>query len=198
MAEKQILSASDISRILKRLAHEVVEKNSQVNNLVLIGLRTRGAPLAQRLAALIESLTQQEVPVGVIDITLYRDDLNLQEGQKVPQGSQIPLAVEDKTIVLVDDVLFTGRSARAAMDALIDWGRPRRVQLAVLIDRGHREMPIKADYVGKNIPSSNKERVQVRVREVDGVDEVVLVKRDDANPTEGVRNAARWKKPRLH
>lgn len=175
-SEKQILSESDISRTLTRLGHELIEGNKEVDGLVLIGLRTRGAPLAQRLATLIKPLTHKEIPIGSIDITLYRDDLNLREGRSL-QGSQIPVPVADKTVVLVDDVLFTGRSARAAMDALIDWGRPRKVQFAVLIDRGHREMPIKADYVGKNIPSSNEERVQVRLKEIDGVDEVVLLKR---------------------
>jgi len=175
--ERQILSEVDIFRILKRLAHEVVEKNRGTKDLVLVGLRTRGAPLAQRLATLIESFTHQTVPVGILDITLYRDDLKLSRAQRVPRGTQIPVEVTDRVVVLVDDVLFTGRSARAAMDALVDWGRPRKVQLAVLVDRGHREMPIKADYVGKNIPSSNEERVQVRVKEIDGVDEVVLLRR---------------------
>jgi len=195
--ERQILSEVDIFRILKRLAHEVVEKNRGTKDLVLVGLRTRGAPLAQRLATLIESFTHQTVPVGILDITLYRDDLNLSRAQRVPRGTQIPVEVTDRVVVLVDDVLFTGRSARAAMDALVDWGRPRKVQLAVLVDRGHREMPIKADYVGKNIPSSNEERVQVRVKEVDGVDEVVLLRGAKANPTEETRNGARRKKPGL-
>jgi len=176
VAERQILSAVDISRILKRLAHEVVERNRE-SDLVLVGLHTRGAPLAQRLAALIESLTHKKVPVGVLDITLYRDDLYLSGEGRIPRGTQIPVEVTDRVVVLVDDVLFTGRSARAAMDALVDWGRPRKIQLAVLIDRGHREMPIKADYVGKNIPSSTEERVQVRVKEIDGVDEVVLLRK---------------------
>ena len=195
--ERQILSEVDIFRILKRLAHEVVEKNRGTKDLVLVGLRTRGAPLAQRLATLIESFTHQTVPVGILDITLYRDDLKLSRAQRVPRGTQIPVEVTDRVVVLVDDVLFTGRSARAAMDALVDWGRPRKVQLAVLVDRGHREMPIKADYVGKNIPSSNEERVQVRVKEVDGVDEVVLLRGAKANPTEETRNGARRKKPGL-
>jgi len=175
--EREILSEIDIRRILNRLAHEVVEKNRGTKDLILVGLRTRGAPLAQRLAQLIESFTHQTVPVGVLDVTLYRDDLDLPGAQRVPRGTQIPVEVTNRVVVLVDDVLFTGRSARAAMDALVDWGRPRKVQLAVLVDRGHREMPIKADYVGKNIPSSNEERVQVRVKEIDGVDEVVLLRR---------------------
>lgn len=196
--ERQILSEVDIFRILKRLAHEVVEKNRGTKDLVLVGLRTRGAPLAQRLANLIESFTNQRVPVGILDITLYRDDLNLSGAERVPRGTQIPVEVTDRVVLLVDDVLFTGRSARAAMDALVDWGRPRKVQLAVLVDRGHREMPIKADYVGKNIPSSNEERVQVRVKEIDGVDEVVLLGGAKANPTEETRNGARQRKPGLH
>lgn len=175
MAEKVILSEQDMSRILNRLAHEIVERcRNDCRDLILIGIRTRGYPLAQRLAALIGQIQQQEIPVGVLDFTLYRDDLDFLPRDLTVQPSDIPTRLADKRVILVDDVLFTGRSARAAIDALIDWGRPKSVQLAVLIDRGHREMPIKADFVGKNVPSARNERVQVRVKEVDGLDEVLI------------------------
>ncbi|MFP3975940.1 MAG: bifunctional pyr operon transcriptional regulator/uracil phosphoribosyltransferase PyrR [Dehalococcoidia bacterium] len=175
MSESVILSEKDISRTLTRLAHEVVERNHNSDTLLLIGIRTRGIPLAQRIASLIGEIKNQKVPVASIDFTLYRDDLYVTDDITV-EPSDIPTQVMDKNVVLVDDVLFTGRSVRAAIDALIDWGRPRSVELAVLVDRGHREMPIKADFVGKNIPSSTQERVQVRLKEVDGRDEVVLIK----------------------
>lgn len=176
MAAKVILSEQDMGRIVKRLAHEIVERcRDDCRDLILIGVRTRGYPLAQRLAALIGQIEQQEVPVGVLDFTLYRDDLDSLPKDLTVQPSDIPTRIADKRVILVDDVLFTGRSARAAIDALIDWGRPKSVQLAVLIDRGHREMPIKADFVGKNIPSARNERVQVHVKEVDGTDEVLII-----------------------
>ncbi|MFO8100643.1 MAG: bifunctional pyr operon transcriptional regulator/uracil phosphoribosyltransferase PyrR [Dehalococcoidia bacterium] len=174
MPESVILSEEEIRRAITRLAHEIIERNSGAN-LIAIGIRTRGFPLARRIAATIGELSGQEVPVGAIDFTLYRDDLDsLPEDLKI-EPSDIPARIAGSRVILVDDVLFTGRSARAAIDALIDWGRPASIQLAVLVDRGHREMPIKADFVGKNIPSSAYERVQVRLREVDGKDEVVII-----------------------
>ncbi|MBM3132866.1 MAG: bifunctional pyr operon transcriptional regulator/uracil phosphoribosyltransferase PyrR [Chloroflexi bacterium] len=187
MSQKVILSEQDIDRTLKRLAHEILEKSAgDWRSLILIGVRTRGYPLAQRLAAMIREVKNEDVPVGVLDFTLYRDDLDSLPKEFTIQPSDIPAGVADKRVVLVDDVLFTGRSARAAIDALIDWGRPKSVQLAVLVDRGHREMPIKADFVGKNIPSALNERVQVRLKEVDGADEVVITT-NEARPGRGGR-----------
>jgi len=163
-----------------RLAHEIVERNGEAS-LFVIGIRTRGFPLAQRIAAAINEITSMETPVGAIDFTLYRDDLKSLPKDLTIEPSDIPPKIADNRVILVDDVLFTGRSARAAIDALIDWGRPASIQLAVLIDRGHREMPIKADFVGKNIPSSLYERVQVRLNEVDGRDEVVIIHEDETS-----------------
>jgi pyrimidine operon attenuation protein/uracil phosphoribosyltransferase len=166
-------------RGLTRIAHEVIERNQGVQDLALIGMRTRGVPLARRLAALLESFEGQPVPVGSLDITLYRDDLNLRGLRATVQPTHIPMDINGKRVVLVDDVLFTGRTTRAALDALIDLGRPRNVQLAVLVDRGHRELPIRPDYVVKNVPTSSKEDVQVRLKEIDGVDEVVILEREN-------------------
>ena len=174
MSESVVLSEQDIGRSVTRLAHEIVERNGEVS-LFVIGIRTRGFPLAKRIAAAINEITSIETPVGAIDFTLYRDDLKSLPKDLTIEPSDIPPKIADNKVILVDDVLFTGRSARAAIDALIDWGRPASIQLAVLIDRGHREMPIKADFVGKNIPSSVYERVQVRLNEVDGKDEVVII-----------------------
>ena len=174
MPESVILSEEDIRRAIKRIAHEIVEKGGQ-DDLVIIGVRTRGFPLAQRIASMITDITDIDVPVGDLDFTLYRDDLDSLPKDLTIEPSDMPGRIVDRRVVLVDDVLFTGRSARAAIDALIDWGRPGSIELAVLVDRGHREMPIKADYVGKNIPSSLYERVQVRLDEVDGKDEVVII-----------------------
>ena len=176
MFESIILSEQEIRRALTRIAYEIVERDEGSNDLILIGVRTRGFPLAQRLASIISDIKNEEVPVGVLDFTLYRDDVQLLPKDLSIEPSDIPTRIADKRVVLVDDVLFMGRSVRAAMDALIDWGRPKSIQLAVLVDRGHREMPIKADFVGKNIPSSLQERVQVRLEEVDGKDEVVIIK----------------------
>lgn len=175
MSEKVILSQSDIGRILTRVAHEIVERNGGCEKLVFVGMHTRGVPLARRLAARIKDFLEVEVPVGALDITFYRDDLSSLEVQPVVSHTDVPDDIAGKRIVLVDDVLFTGRSIRAAMDALIDLGRPQRIQLAVLIDRGHRELPIRADYVGKNIPTSRYEDVQVRLKETDGRDEVAIL-----------------------
>jgi len=174
MSNKIIMTGEDIRRTLARIAHEIIEHNKVIEQVMLIGMHTRGVPLARRLAAGIESFTGVRVPVGALDISLYRDDLSSLNKQPVVKETDIPDDIGDRVVVLVDDVLFTGRSTRAAMDALIDRGRPRLIQLAVLIDRGHREMPIRADYVGKNIPSSRHEEIRVRLEETDGTDEVAI------------------------
>jgi pyrimidine operon attenuation protein/uracil phosphoribosyltransferase len=170
------MDADRISRALVRIAHEIVERNRGVDELALVGIRTRGVPIARRLARAILDITSEEVPTGALDITLYRDDLMRQPvgPQPVVRRTEIPFSIDDRRILLVDDVLYTGRTIRAALDALIDFGRPRAIQLVVLVDRGHRELPIKADYVGKNLPTSLKQTVQVRLQETDGADEVVL------------------------
>jgi pyrimidine operon attenuation protein/uracil phosphoribosyltransferase len=170
------MDADRISRALVRIAHEIVERNRGVEQLAVIGVRSRGVPLARRIAAALKSISGDDVPVGALDITLYRDDLMRQAvgPQPIVRRTEIPFSIDNRVIVLVDDVLFTGRTTRAALDALIDFGRPRAIQLVVLVDRGHRELPIKADYVGKNVPTSRQESVQVKLRELDGVDEVVL------------------------
>jgi pyrimidine operon attenuation protein/uracil phosphoribosyltransferase len=174
MPNKIIMTGEDIRRTLARIAHEIIERNKVIEQVMLIGMHTRGVPLARRLAAGIESFTGVRVPVGALDISLYRDDLSSLNPRPVVKETDIPDDIADKVVVLVDDVLFTGRSTRAAMDALIDRGRPRLIQLAVLVDRGHREMPIRADYVGKNIPSSRHEEIKVRLEETDGIDEVAI------------------------
>ena len=171
----QILSKEDVERTLVRLAHQIVEKNKGVDNLCLVGIKTRGVPLAARIAEKLEELEGKEVPVGEVDITLYRDDLTQVSEDPVIHESKLPFSIEGKTVVLVDDVIFTCRTARAAMDALIDQGRPARVQLCVLIDRGHAELPIKANYVGKNIPTSRKEVVAVNLEETDGITNVAIM-----------------------
>jgi pyrimidine operon attenuation protein/uracil phosphoribosyltransferase len=172
--QKQLLGADDIRRAVARLAHEVVERNAGVDSLVLVGLRTRGVPLARRLQKRILEFEGVEVPLGELDVALYRDDIH-RRAPRTLSPTTIPVAIEERTVVLVDDVLFTGRTIRAALDALIDLGRPRAIQLVCLIDRGHRELPIRPDYVGKNVPTSRHEKVAVRLEEVDGVDEVVLI-----------------------
>jgi len=161
-----------------RIAHEILEKNKGTKELCLIGIRNRGAYLAKRLADCIEKIEQEKIAVGVLDITLYRDDLTLIAAHPVVHKTEIEFDIKDKNVVLVDDVLYTGRTVRAALDALIDLGRPKSISLAVLVDRGHRELPIRADFVGKNIPTSNSETVEVRLEEVDGKDEVVIVDKD--------------------
>ena len=173
MAEKQLMSQDEIQRALSRIAHEVLERNRGVDDLVLVGMHTRGVPLAHRLADRIRRFEGREVPVGALDIQLYRDDLTVR-GLISNPPTDIPVSIADAKVVLVDDVLFTGRSIRAAMDALMDLGRPRQIQLAVLVDRGHRELPIRADYAGKNVPTSTGERVEVRLSEIDGDDAVVI------------------------
>ena len=171
-----VMDADRISRALTRIAHEIVERNRGVENVALVGVRSRGVPLARRVAKALQDITGDQVPTGALDITLYRDDLMRHAVGPQPQvrRTEIPFSIDDRMIILVDDVLYTGRTTRAALDALIDFGRPRAIQLVVLVDRGHRELPIKADYVGKNLPTSLKESVQVRLEEIDGIDEVVL------------------------
>lgn len=179
MTNKVIMTSDDIRRSLARIAHEIVERNKTTEHLVLVGMRTRGVPLAKRLAANLEMFEGLGIPVGALDISLYRDDLTVQNPQSNDQHTEIPVNIEGQSVILVDDVLFTGRSTRAAMDALIDLGRPKSIQLAVLVDRGHRELPIRPDYVGRNIPSSRDEEIQVRLVETDGVDKVVIIKHNE-------------------
>ncbi|MFC4768429.1 bifunctional pyr operon transcriptional regulator/uracil phosphoribosyltransferase PyrR [Effusibacillus consociatus] len=171
----QLLDEQAIRRALTRIAHEIVEKNKGIEDIVLVGIKTRGIHLAERLAERISSIEGLQIPVGSIDITLYRDDLNEKGEQPQIQGHELPVSIKDKKVVLVDDVLYTGRTVRAALDALIDLGRPKLIQLAVLIDRGHRELPIRPDYVGKNVPTSQSEVVAVHVKEIEGEDKVVLM-----------------------
>ncbi len=170
-----LLSASEIERTLVRLAHEIVEKNNGVRDLALVGIRRRGVPLAQRLAKLIGQIEHTEIPVGSLDITLYRDDLSPVGPKPVVQKGEIGIAVAGKDVILVDDVLYTGRTTRAAMDALFDHGRPRRVQLCVLIDRGHRELPIEAAFVGRRIQTTPEQVVEVELRETDSTERVSIV-----------------------
>ena len=172
--EHVVLSADDIRRAVRRIAHEIIEHNQGAGDVVLVGMRTRGVPLADRLAAAVQEFEGVQVSVGALDIGLYRDDLPQMELRPRIQPTDMPAGIDDKRVVLVDDVLFTGRSIRAALDALTDFGRPSSIQLAVLIDRGHRELPIRADYVGKNIPTAQHEDVQVLLDEIDGLDEVRL------------------------
>ena len=174
MANRIILNPEDIRRTLGRMAHEIIEHNRDLARTVMIGMRTRGVPIANRLADNIQAYEGKTIPVGVLDFSLYRDDLGARGVQPVVKSTSIPVSIDDRTVILVDDVLFTGRSTRAAMDALIDMGRPRAIKLAVLVDRGHRQLPIRPDYVGKNIPSSYEEDIQVKLIETDGIDEVSI------------------------
>jgi pyrimidine operon attenuation protein/uracil phosphoribosyltransferase len=175
-----VLEARDMDRALTRIAHEILERNKGVEDLVLVGIKSRGEVLAERLAAKIKGIEGTEVPFGAIDITFYRDDAGTRAPEKAPEPTHLPFDVAGKKVVLVDDVLYTGRSARAAIDGIIDFGRPTFIQLAVLVDRGHREFPLHADYVGKNLPSSSKEEVLVHVKERDGKDEVLIVEKEEA------------------
>lgn len=172
---KKIMSAGEIRSTLTRIAHEIVEGNQGCEDLVFIGMLTRGVPLARRISAKIEEFEGVELPVGALDFGLHRDDLSCLKIKPTFHTTEIPFGIANKRVVLVDDVLYTGRSVRAAMDALIEFGRPQHIQLAVFIDRGHREMPIRADYVGKNLPTSQREEVEVRLEEVDGEDKVIIV-----------------------
>jgi pyrimidine operon attenuation protein/uracil phosphoribosyltransferase len=170
----QVLDATGIDRALTRIAHEITERADGTRDLALVGIRTRGVSLARRIAERLQGIEGSQVPVGALDITLYRDDLGRRAEAPVLRGTEIPFPVDGKTVVLVDDVLYTGRTIRAALDAIMDLGRPRMIQLAVLVDRGHRELPIRADYVGKNLPTARREVVQVHLREHDGRDQVVI------------------------
>lgn len=176
---KQILSADDIRRALVRIAHEIAERNEGVQDVVLVGIRRRGVPLAERIAAALADFEGQKVPVGQLDITLYRDDLGLRGPAPLVRKTSITADMTGRVVVLVDDVLYTGRTVRAALDALADLGRPGRIQLAVLVDRGHRELPIRADFVGKNVPTARDERVEVHLREVDDDQDAVLIVRQE-------------------
>jgi len=180
---KLILDRDDLRRTLVRIGHEIVEKNGGGRGVALVGIHSRGAFLARRLQVLIEEFTGEPVPLGEIDISFYRDDVGARppSDQPIVHSSRIDFPLEERTVVLVDDVLYTGRTARAAIEALFDYGRPARVQLAVLVDRGHRELPIRPDYVGKNLPTSPEERVYVRVEEQDGVDEVEVALMEEVN-----------------
>jgi pyrimidine operon attenuation protein / uracil phosphoribosyltransferase len=170
------MDADRMTRTLTRIGHEIVERNRGIDNVALVGIRTRGVVIAQRLALVLRQITNESVRTGALDITLYRDDLmrHAVGPQPLVRRTEIPFSIDDQKILLVDDVLYTGRTIRAALDALIDFGRPKEIQLIVLVDRGHRELPIKADYVGKNVPTSLKENVQVRLTETDGIDEVAV------------------------
>ena len=176
---KYLLDNNDINRAIRRMAHEIIEKNKGTEKLCLVGIQKGGVTLAKKLASQIESIERSVIEVGILDITFYRDDLNTKDEQPVVKRTEIPCTIDDKTVVLVDDVLFTGRSIRAAMDALIDYGRPAYIQLAVLIDRGHRELPIRADYAGKNIPTSFNDRIEVTLEDDGKNDNAVLVSDND-------------------
>jgi pyrimidine operon attenuation protein/uracil phosphoribosyltransferase len=179
MSEKQILSSDDIRRAVTRIAHEIAERNEGVHDIVLVGIRRRGVPLAERIAITLADFEGARVPVGTLDITLYRDDLRLRGPAPIVRPTSMPIDITRRTVVLVDDVLYTGRTVRAALDALADLGRPARIQLAVLVDRGHRELPIRADFVGKNVPTSSDERIETRLHEVDGGEDGVFIVREE-------------------
>ena len=185
MQERQIMNQEDVRRALTRVAHEILERNRGAEDLVIVGIHTRGVHLAHRIAANLAEFEGIAVPVATLDISLYRDDLKGRAPAKL-QPTDIPMGIQDKRVVLVDDVLYTGRTIRAAMDALVDFGRPKQIQLAILLDRGHRELPIRADYVGQNLPTSIHERVNVRLVETDGQDEVTLLLEVDSGSPEDV------------
>lgn len=178
MQKTEIMDESAISRAVTRISHEIIEKNKGIDNLVLIGIQRRGVPLARRIAERIKNVENGEVPVGILDITLYRDDLSLLNEHPVINGTEINFDIANKKVVLIDDVIYTGRTVRAAIDALMDINRPRMIQLAVLIDRGHRELPIRADYVGKNVPTSRSEIVHVNLIEIDGENSVIITDKE--------------------
>jgi len=174
-AGRTLMDAARLRRTLLRMAHEIAERQDDLSRTVLVGIRTRGVPLARRLAALVQQASGVTLPVGALDITLYRDDLTTVAAQPILRGTEIPFSIDGRTVVLCDDVLFTGRTVRAALDELIDFGRPARIELAVVVDRGHRELPIRADYVGESLTTALDEAVQVRLREEDGDDGVVML-----------------------
>jgi pyrimidine operon attenuation protein/uracil phosphoribosyltransferase len=180
-APRVILDAESVARTLARIAHEIIERNQELGDVALVGIHTRGVPLARRLCALVRERSQADVPIGAVDITFHRDDVAVRAGtaprraNPVVHGTELGFPLGGKTVILVDDVLYTGRTIRAAIDALLEYGRPDRVQLAVLVDRGHRELPIRPDYVGKNLPTAHDERVRVELTETDGSDRVLLV-----------------------
>ena len=182
MSGRQIMTADEIRRATIRLSHEIVEKQAGTDGLLLIGIQRRGVPLARRIADAIAENEGATVPVGALDITFYRDDLSLVAQQPIVKGTELPLGIDGRTVVLVDDVLYTGRTIRAAMDALVDFGRPQAIRLAVLVDRGHRELPIRADHVGKNVPTSREELVKVHLEETDGEDAVEIERLTSAAP----------------
>jgi pyrimidine operon attenuation protein/uracil phosphoribosyltransferase len=184
MSEKILLNSSDIERALVRIAHEIVERNKGAKNIAFVGIKTRGVPIAQRLAGIIQEMEHVSIPVGSLDISLYRDDVSSLSFKHVVQQTYVPFDITNKHLILVDDVFYTGRSIRAALDALMDLGRPETIQLAVLIDRGHRELPIRADFVGKNIPTARTEEIKVYLSETDAVDRVIVVKEGGKNETE--------------
>ncbi|HWV86308.1 MAG TPA: bifunctional pyr operon transcriptional regulator/uracil phosphoribosyltransferase PyrR [Capillimicrobium sp.] len=178
--EKVVLDQDDMRRTLVRIAHEIVEKNADADRLAIVGIHRRGAPLAARLKRLVDDLLDADVPLGALDISFYRDDVGTRAAEPEVHATNLDFDVDGRTVVIVDDVLYTGRTVRAAIEALFDYGRPARVQLAVVADRGHRELPIRPDYVGKNLPTSHRERVNVRVEELDGVDEVTISELEEA------------------
>ena len=171
-----IMTETDMARALKRIAHEIIE-NCDTTDLYLVGIQRRGVPIAKKIGAYINQFENVDVPIGILDITFYRDDLSLLSDHPVINGTDVPFSIQDKTVVMVDDVLYTGRTGRAAIDALMDMGRPKRIKFAVMVDRGHRELPIRADFVGKNVPTSKNEIVHVMVDDMDGINQVVI---DDA------------------
>ncbi|MBN3041167.1 MAG: bifunctional pyr operon transcriptional regulator/uracil phosphoribosyltransferase PyrR [Candidatus Omnitrophica bacterium] len=177
MKTKRILSQEDIKRTLTRLTHQILEKKTSSDGVVLIGIQTRGVHLAQRIQTIIREIEGIKVPLGALDITLYRDDLTTVGSSPVVKKTKINFDLNDKEVILIDDVLFTGRTVRAALDEIMDFGRPKSIELLVMIDRGHRELPIRADYVGKNIPTSAKEQIEVRLKEIDEQDEVVIIEK---------------------
>ncbi len=174
VSKAEIMDESGITRAIMRISHEIIEKNKGIENLVLIGIQRRGVPLARRIARTIKEIEGVSVPVGILDITFYRDDLSMLSEHPIVNGTEINFTVNGKRVILADDVIFTGRTARAAIDAVMDIGRPQIIQLAILIDRGHRELPIRADYVGKNVPTSRNEIVHVKLKEIDNTDAVVI------------------------
>lgn len=177
--KSQIMDGAAINRTLRRIAHEIIEHNRGLENVYLVGIRSRGVPMANMLASILSEIENKEIAVGILDITLYRDDLSTIAHQPVIKGSKINFDLHNSNVILIDDVLFTGRTARAAIDAILDFGRPQQIQLAVLVDRGHRELPIKADYVGKNVPTSSGEIIKVAFKEIDGEDSVKIFAKED-------------------